>query len=93
MQPSLLWFVFLLTVACGAVGSVGRHRNGENTNDSLLVKQAAVGVLCFLAPLIGLFVSISLGKNGSDYAAPALYGSLAGFIVIGLPFLLIVLGQ
>ena len=91
VQALYLDFTLFLVMACGAIGSVGRHRNGENYNDSLLIRQVGVAVLCFVAPLIGFFVSISLGKNGSEYAAPALYGSIAGFIVIGLPFLLIVL--
>ena len=93
IQALYLYFTLFLVMACGAIGSIGRHRNGENYNDSLLIRQVGVAVLCFVAPLIGFFVSISLGKNGSEYAAPALYGSIAGFIVIGLPFLLIVLGH
>ena len=93
IQAFYLYFTLFLTMACGAIGSVGRHRNGENYNDSLLIRQVGIAVLCFVAPLIGFFVSISLGKNGSEYAAPALYGSIAGFVVIGLPFLSIVLGH
>ena len=80
-------------MACGAVGSIGRARNLPQAEDSILIRQVGAGVLSFCFPLIGFFASISLGKNGSDYAAPALYGSIAGFIVIGLPLLMFALAQ
>lgn len=92
-QVVWIYFVLLLAVSCGGIGSVLRHLNLPERDDSLLIKQVGAGVLCFAAPLIGLFVSVSLAKNGSDYAAPALYGSIAGFLLIGLPLLLLVLGN
>ena len=93
VQTLLIYFIILLCMVCGGAGSILRYRNLVHRDDSLLIKQVGVGVLCFVMPLIGLFVSISLGKNGSEYAAPALAGSVTGFLLIGLPLLLLVLGK
>ena len=93
VQALWLYFLLFLVMLCGVMGSIARARNYPQRDNSLLVWQCGVAVLCFVAPPIGFFAALALGKNGSDYATPALFGSIAGFIVIGLPLLMIVFGH
>ncbi|HEX9996407.1 MAG TPA: hypothetical protein VGB45_04625 [Abditibacterium sp.] len=87
LTSCLFVLLFLGTLAAGAFGGGWHARYNAPDATKLLLGQAGTVLLCFLFPLIGFLVAISLGKNGIDYASPALYGSIAGFLLIGLPFL------
>ncbi|BCM94082.1 hypothetical protein IAD21_05981 [Abditibacteriota bacterium] len=80
--------VFIGVVFCGAYGGAERLRNGHGDNDSQLFYLLGIGVLSACLPCIGLMLIMALGRNDSDKAPAALWGTIVGVGVVILMVLM-----
>ena len=79
--------VFLSSLTMGASGGVLRIKNGLPAVPAEFFGHAAIGILSFACPVLGILLSMSFARSASAYSTSSIIGTLFGFLMYSLIFL------